>query len=334
VSPSRSLPCSTTRCASTWTSRPGRTASTTRPRLVSRLPRAGAVPGRRLDLRRLRLPRHGGAPPLRPADRTSTSIEQVQYTGAESITSSSNKIQLNFNHPVKELQWVVQRDSFVDCSTSAWLASVGGAQPFNYSDDFCDGRHDHVAAAQSNWRIPRSPGQHDLFALYRVRLATTLVHRAPDRPGPRGPCWVRTRSTSTGRCGVRVGRELPAGEGHPGLWRALRGQEPRGGRQARSSNGQDRFTEREGAYFDKVQPYQHHSRSPSDGHQRVLVRAAPGGAPAQSGTCNFSRIDKATLQLTVSLNTVTGHSFGPGARVRPELQRAARDVRHGRTGIQ
>jgi hypothetical protein len=43
-------------------------------------------------------------------------IEQLQYTGAESITSSSNKIQLNFNHPVKELIWVVQRDSFVDCT--------------------------------------------------------------------------------------------------------------------------------------------------------------------------------------------------------------------------
>ena len=63
-------------------------------------------------------------------------IEQVQYTGAESITSSSNKVQLNFNHPVKELFWVVQRDSFVDCSYPAWLAAVGGAQPFNYSDDF------------------------------------------------------------------------------------------------------------------------------------------------------------------------------------------------------
>ena len=63
-------------------------------------------------------------------------IEQVQFTGAESITSSSNKIQLNFNHPVKELQWVVQRDSFVDCSNPTWVASVGGPQPFNYSDDF------------------------------------------------------------------------------------------------------------------------------------------------------------------------------------------------------
>jgi hypothetical protein len=104
VSPSRSLPCSTTRCASTWTSRPGSNVlSTTRP--TTGVPTAGAraVPGRCLDLRRLRLPRHGGAPPLRPAVAPSTSIEQVQYTGAESITSSSNKIQLNFNHPVKEL---------------------------------------------------------------------------------------------------------------------------------------------------------------------------------------------------------------------------------------
>jgi hypothetical protein len=63
-------------------------------------------------------------------------IEQVQFTGAESITSSSNKVQLNFNHPVKELQWVVQRDSFVDCSYANWISNVGGQQPFNYSDDF------------------------------------------------------------------------------------------------------------------------------------------------------------------------------------------------------
>ena len=64
-------------------------------------------------------------------------IEQLQFTGAESITSSSNKIQLNFNHPVKELVWVVQRDSFVDCTPNqGFIAEVNGMQPFNYSDDF------------------------------------------------------------------------------------------------------------------------------------------------------------------------------------------------------
>ena len=36
-------------------------------------------------------------------------IEQLQFTGDESVGSSSNKIRLNFNHPCKELVWVVQR---------------------------------------------------------------------------------------------------------------------------------------------------------------------------------------------------------------------------------
>jgi len=68
-------------------------------------------------------------------------------------------------------------------------------------------------------------------------------------------------------------------------------------------NGQDRFTEREGSYFDKVQPYQHHTRTPSTGINVYSFALRPE-EHQPSGTCNFSRIDKATLQLTVSLNTV------------------------------
>ena len=37
-------------------------------------------------------------------------IEQLQYTGEESINSQNTKIKLNFNHPVKELVWVVQKN--------------------------------------------------------------------------------------------------------------------------------------------------------------------------------------------------------------------------------
>jgi len=70
-------------------------------------------------------------------------------------------------------------------------------------------------------------------------------------------------------------------------------------------NGQDRFTEREGSYFDRVQPYQHHCRTPSTGINCYSFALRPE-EHQPSGTCNFSRIDKATLQLTVSLNTVTG----------------------------
>ena len=65
-------------------------------------------------------------------------IEQLQFTGDESVGSSSNKIKLNFNHPCKELIWVVQPDENVDYCASFEctqpLFAVLGAQPFNYSD--------------------------------------------------------------------------------------------------------------------------------------------------------------------------------------------------------
>jgi hypothetical protein len=72
-------------------------------------------------------------------------------------------------------------------------------------------------------------------------------------------------------------------------------------------NGQDRFTDREGSYFDRVQPYQHHTRTPSTGINVYSFALRPE-EHQPSGTCNFSRIDKATLQLTVSVNTVVGQN--------------------------
>ena len=60
-------------------------------------------------------------------------IETLQFTGGESITSSSNKLKLNFNHPCKELVFVVQRDSYVACD-DATVNPWKGAQPFNFSD--------------------------------------------------------------------------------------------------------------------------------------------------------------------------------------------------------
>merc|ERR1712022_8553 len=58
-------------------------------------------------------------------------IEQVQFTGDESVSSVSNKIKLNFNHPCKELIWVVQKDTHV---TTTDTNSVFGKQWFNYTD--------------------------------------------------------------------------------------------------------------------------------------------------------------------------------------------------------
>ena len=185
-------------------------------------------------------------------------IEQVQYTGAESITSSSNKIQLNFNHPVKELFWVVQRDSFVDCAASSTVnASYYGPQNFNYSDAF------------------------------DVSILATLSAEGTD-----------SSVTPTEAVSFLVAKMiLNSGE-------RCEGQNPVEVAKIQL-NGQDRFTEREGTYFDQVQPYQHHSRSPSTGINVYSFALRPE-EHQPSGTCNFSRIDKATLQLTVSYNTVSG----------------------------
>ena len=42
-------------------------------------------------------------------------IEQVQYNEDKGITSASNRIDLTFNHPVKELVWVTQASARRDC---------------------------------------------------------------------------------------------------------------------------------------------------------------------------------------------------------------------------
>ena len=225
-------------------------------------------------------------------------IEQVQYTGAESITSSSNKVQLNFNHPVKELQWVVQRDSFVDCSTSQWLASVGGAQPFNYSDDFStDGMITSLLSQASSGSVA---GQASNTS--SVSLATSVLGQAA---GTQGSSLLGADTYDLG--GVA---EFESGVNYL-LAKVIldsgvrcEGKNPVEVAKLQL-NGQDRFTEREGSYFDKVQPYQHHSRSPSTGINVYSFALRPE-EHQPSGTCNFSRIDKATLQLTVSLNTVIG----------------------------
>ena len=230
-------------------------------------------------------------------------IEQVQYTGAESITSSSNKVQLNFNHPVKELQWVVQRDSFVDCSYASWIASVGGQQPFNYSDDFStEGIIMSLLSQGSGVVVP------SLTAPLGGTGTGMFVAGTGAFPGGNTVGTADANSNS-----FPDGQETDFDTGVNYLLAKVildsgvrcEGKNPVEVAKLQL-NGQDRFTEREGSYFDKVQPYQHHCRTPSTGINVYSFALRPE-EHQPSGTCNFSRIDKATLQLTVSLNTVTGY---------------------------
>jgi hypothetical protein len=146
-------------------------------------------------------------------------IDQVQYTGQQTITTSSGRLDLTLNHPVKELIWLFQNEEKTDCGSATSIA-LGYTQPFSYDD-----------------------------IVNRARLQL---------------------------------------------------------------NGQDRFDERYGDYFWKVQPYQHHTGggfgrtlAPNGGGQ-VTATTSPNPINVYSfaiqpeehqpsGTCNFSRIDTATL---------------------------------------
>jgi hypothetical protein len=155
-------------------------------------------------------------------------IEQVQFTGSESITanSSTKNVTLNFNHPVKELVWVHNNTTFAASNATT------GNRWFNYSG----------ATGSSK----------DSFTTALLQL-----------------------------------------------------------------NGHDRFSVRFADYFRKVQNYEHHTRVPrvgsnldtNDNRQQYIYSYSFALSPEEhqpSGTCNFSRIDNAVLQLGYGADSGTG----------------------------
>ena len=68
-------------------------------------------------------------------------------------------------------------------------------------------------------------------------------------------------------------------------------------------NGQDRFKEQSGKYFNSVQPFNHHTGSPVPGVYAYSFALKPE-EHQPTGTCNFSRIDNAQ----VAIKTKAGNS--------------------------
>ena len=170
-------------------------------------------------------------------------IEQLQYPGEETITTTSNKIRLNFNHPVKELVWVAQKE-----------VSVENMQHFNYTDSL-----DSSPTLTHN-----SQGS---------RMLQGIVENISDNVG--GSLKLISSDEGNNTCsGAKI-----------------------------QLNGQDRFSERDGDYFNYVQPYNHHTRAPHIG-VNVYSFALKPEEHQPSGTCNFSRIDNANLFLTVTSRTL------------------------------
>jgi len=264
-------------------------------------------------------------------------IEQLQFTGDESVGSSSNKIKLNFNHPCKELVWVVQPDQNVDYCASldcnSLLFKTLGAQPFNYTDAI-DALPNAIHAFAGPESIGKDaedyinasglfadPGAADINATVLSYWTSGALandfYNSAGGGNPRG-----TGAAQPG--GSNAANGFGAGFGNGGADNPLSAVSDAGSFVLSETaldmhcwgenpvvtaklqlNGQDRFSEREGTYFDLVQPYQHHTRNPDTGINVYSFALRPE-EHQPSGSCNFSRIDNATLQLVLSNATVEG----------------------------
>ena len=81
-------------------------------------------------------------------------------------------------------------------------------------------------------------------------------------------------------------------------------------------NGQDRFKEQKGKYFNQVQSFQHHTGSPYPGIYSYSFALKPE-EHQPTGTCNFSRIDNAQVAVTMGAanNATTMHMFATNYNV-------------------
>ena len=247
-------------------------------------------------------------------------IEQLQFTGDESVGSSSNKIKLNFNHPCKELIWVVQPDANVDyCASLTYnntLFQTLGAQPFNYTDAIDalpNAIHSFGGANSTAGSTTAFINSSGLFADADA-WDTTGVSWTAAQGGYAG-ATVGLNSGGTSGQGVfnnNISQNVESLVSDAGTFVLAEtaldmhcwGENPVVVAKLQL-NGQDRFSEREGTYFDLVQPYQHHTRAPDTGINVYSFALRPE-EHQPSGSCNFSRIDNATLQLVLSSATVSG----------------------------
>jgi hypothetical protein len=236
-------------------------------------------------------------------------IEQLQFTGDESVGSSSNKIKLNFNHPCKELIWVVQPDSNVDYCASLQsntvLFKTLGAQPFNYTDSI-DALPNAIAAFGGPAEVQGSSSVINGSGLFQMPGAVD------NNPGlTTAQQWASASQyiPFDEQTGVKPNGSYVSDAGTFVLSETALDMHCWGDNPVVTAklqlNGQDRFSEREGSYFDLVQPYQHHTRSPDTGINVYSFALRPE-EHQPSGTCNFSRIDNAVLQLVLSAATVAG----------------------------
>ncbi len=267
-------------------------------------------------------------------------IEQLQFNGETAVTTTSAPIDLNFNHPVKELVWVSRLAAATAADQWSNFTTVSPAVTLPTEDVIAniDGRYENTGnngvntrranfyEAQGQWHTkPRAIQATANITSRRMAVGADTVTITLNAHGfVTGDIAAITSRTAGGANQAALGTPYTVNrltadtftlrDGTPANVTAAQGNidiarynplVPALGANPVASaklmlNGQDRFATRDGNYFNLVQPNQHHTCIPDSPGINVYSFALKPEEHQPSGTCNFSRIDNAKLQLTMT----------------------------------
>ena len=200
-------------------------------------------------------------------------INQIQFTGDESTSQVENKFKLSFNHPTKEIIWVGVLDSNMKSVRDGGPSS--GRQWFNFT------------TAEDKTYLSGTPMD---------PLGGGMGYAAAGNFG--AEAYMNTMGTpqfGSSNAGYLTmwGGVVRDAE----TWQYDLGENITKVAKLQL-NGHDRFAEREGRWFNLCIPYACHENIPSTG-VNVYNFALRPDEHQPSGSLNFSRIDNATLHLSL-----------------------------------
>jgi len=247
-------------------------------------------------------------------------IEQLQYTGEESVNTQNDRFRLNFNHPCKALYWALKLGKYnsgenVVCidenglvslehfAKVVYLASRAGAdvdgipteQNVHADAIATTSKLGALASLVEGALIQCDAENKAMVSLNNVIISSNKLTAADMSVNTYDVLRSDLADDQTGNGEVLkfFARQMRAPSNYS-LY-ADRTQNPVMSGKLQL-NGHDRFSLREGNYFNYVQPYEHFSNTPSDGIN-VYSFALNPEEHQPSGSCNMSRIDNATLLL-------------------------------------
>ena len=222
-------------------------------------------------------------------------IEQLQFTGAEALSTTANKFRLNFNHPSKFLLWAPHLTKFrggrflAHADDGDWEAARERFAKLTWLAE----QGSSVNETSNPTTVTLDSGNHitGQFLFNESGASTATVDNVILLVNEADAADMSVESDDEVN-GVVVHDHFNYGRYVDGTANPVTSGKLQ-------LNGHDRFQERDGNYFNYVQPHQHFSNTPADGIN-VYSFALKPEEHQPSGTCNFSRIDNATLNVTIA----------------------------------